>query len=213
MKPRLPRGLYLIADTSCGDPVAQVELAVRSGLRLVQLRAKELSPPQVEELTRACLRATAGSSTALVLNDHVDLACRLPVAGVHLGQEDCPLPRARALLGPDRLLGWSAHTAAQLARAAEPDARADYVGVGPVFATSTKETGRSALGLDGLRALVQASTVPVVAIGGIGHADIPSLIGAGVHGWAAISAVWGAADPADAIRRLQGSTPKEARGS
>jgi len=202
--PLLPRGLYLIADTACGDPVEQVQLAVHCGLRLVQLRAKDLGPSQVEELARACLRVTAGSSTALMLNDHVDIASRLPVAGVHLGQEDCPLPRARALLGPHRLLGWSAHTPAQLARAAHPGARADYVGVGPVFATSTKDTGRSALGLEGLRELVSASPVPVVAIGGIGPAEVPALMAAGVHGWAAISAVWTAADPKDAIRRLRG---------
>ncbi len=204
MTPPLPRGLYLIADTAWGDPVEQVGLAVQCGLRLVQLRAKDLGPSQVEDLARACLRVTAGSSTALVLNDHVDIASRLPVAGVHLGQSDCPLPRARSLLGPHRLLGWSAHSPAQLARAAHPDARADYVGVGPVFATATKDTGRRALGLEGLRELVSASPLPVVAIGGIGPAELPAVMATGVHGWAAISAVWKATDPADAIRSLRG---------
>jgi thiamine-phosphate pyrophosphorylase len=147
------------------------------------------------------VRAAARAAGALfIVNDRLDVALAADADGVHLGQDDLPADRARRLLPPGRILGVSTHTLEQARRAVAEGA--DYIGVGPVFATATKETGYTPLGLDGLSAIAAAVPVPVVAIGGIGAADAGRVIRAGAMAAAVISALMAAPDIAAATRAL-----------
>ena len=144
----------------------------------------------------AVLRA-AGVLT--LVNDRVDWALLSGADGVHVGDEDLPPREARRLLGPDRVLGVTVRGAAGAREAAA--AGATYVGLGPVFATRTKEVPAPVLGLEHSRTEVQASPLPVVAIGGIGLETVMAVAGTGVHGVAVVSDLWVGGDAASASRR------------
>jgi len=175
------------------------ELALEGGASIIQLRDKAASPrellPQALEVAEVCRRFQA----AFIVNDRLDLALAAGADGVHLGQEDLPPGAARRLL-QGRLLGVSTHSLEQ-AIAAEGEG-ADYIGVGPVFPTATKETGYRPLGLEGLRMIRECVKIPILAIGGITEANAAEVIAAGADGVAVISAVMGAPDIRAAARRL-----------
>lgn len=203
-RPRLPRGLYIIADATCGDPVALGREALALGGRCLQLRAKGWSADAVARATAALLPAVEAAGAVLIVNDHLEVARAEGAHGVHLGQEDLDgedLASLRARLGPGRLLGLSTHNPLQVQAAQE----ADYLGYGPVFPTSTKDTGYAARGLEGLAEACRLSERPVVAIGGITAARLGGVRSTGAHAWAVISALWGAPDRAAALASLQPS--------
>lgn len=180
------RGLYGIADSAFGDPVALARALARGGASVVQLRAKDW--PRARVL--AALQALNDLTVPVLVNDHADLAWAC--AGVHLGQDDGPFP-------PDcGLKGRSTHSLEQLHAAVAEGV--DYVGFGPVFPTQTKDAGPTR-GLDRLRAIVAASPVPVVAIGGIHEGNLPE-VRATAQAWAVISAICGASDVASAASRF-----------
>lgn len=186
-------GLYFICDLGLvgeRDPAALVEAALAAGVRAVQLRAKETPDRVAYELAVALRRLTARYDALLIINDRVDLALAAGADGVHLGQDDLPGEAARRLW-PTGLLGISVRTPKE-ARAAE-GAGADYLGAGALRATSTKGDAR-VIGLDGLQAVVRATRLPVVAIGGIRPDDVPALRQAGVAGVAVASALLQAPD-------------------
>lgn len=183
----LPRGLYGMVDPTFGDPLAQGRLLAEEGVEVAQLRCKGWTTAERVALA-AALRPTG---LLLVVNDDVE-AARLAGAWVHLGQGDGP--------DPDMPFGRSCHTPAQILAAGA----ARYVGFGPIFATATKDTGRAPRGLDGLAAAVAVSPVPVVAIGGIGVAEVAGVRAAGAWAWAVVGGVWRAPDPRVAIRALRG---------
>lgn len=185
MRPPLPAGLYGMADAAFGDPVALGLALARGGCRVVQLRAKDLPPSDRLGLARGLVQALAPLQTLVIVNDDVAVAKASGAHGLHLGQEDGDLSRARAELGPDVLIGRSTHDLGQVAAAAAEGA--DYIGFGPVFATSTKALADPVVGLSGLAAACASSVLPVVAIGGITLADLPAVQASGAHGWAVIS--------------------------
>jgi thiamine-phosphate pyrophosphorylase len=204
----LPRGLYGMADASFGDPVEQVARLVAGGCRALQLRCKGWTTAQRVAAARAAHAHTAPAGVLLIINDDVSCAAAVGAEGVHLGQGDGELRLARAALRPGRLVGRSTHDERELAAAR--DEGADYVGFGPIFATTTKRTGFSTRGCERLAAAVRGFPGPVVAIGGIGVAQVPALAAAGAHAWAVGSGVWRAADPDRAIRALaQAEAPIE----
>ncbi len=166
----------------------------------MQLREKEMPTRQLVEEAAHTLTVTRRAGVPLLIDDRVDLALAVGADGVHLGQDDLPVAMARRLLGPDRIIGSSAGTEDE-AVAAERDG-ADYLGVGSVFETSSKADAGAPIGLEGLRRIVHAVRIPVVAIGGVAHHNAASAIQAGAAGVAVISAVVGAEDVADAMRRL-----------
>ena len=178
-------GLYLVLT----DPVAGyarcAEAAVAADVRYVQLRMKDA--PRAELLgTAQRLRAImAGTSTRFIVNDDSDLAAEAGADGAHLGQEDEPLATARRRHPALRIWGLSTHNETQAAAAAA--LAPDYIGVGPIFASTTKVTGRPALGLDGLRKACEATSLPVVAIGGVTLADVAEARAAGASGIAMIA--------------------------
>lgn len=198
-----PFRLCAITDVA-GRPAlthaAAAAAALAGGAPCVQLRAKHL-PARVLLAEARAIRAKARATGALfIVNDRVDVAVACDADGAHVGQDDLPAARARRLLPPGRILGVSTHTLEQARRAVQDGA--DYIGVGPVFATATKDTGYPPLGLAGLAAIARAVRVPVVAIGGIGPAEAAQVIRAGAMAAAVISALMTAPDIAAATRAL-----------
>lgn len=197
MKPTLPGGLYGMLDTGFGDPVAQARLLCGAGCRVMQLRAKGWPAEAVEDAARAIQPLAASAGALLLINDHPEIAARVGAAGAHIGQEDGAVEAARAALGPDRLLGLSTHTDAQVSAA---QSVADYIGFGPVFGTQTKATGYAPRGVDALARAAERSAIPVVAIGGITEDNVAAVVGSGARCWAVISAVWRSQSPLKAAR-------------
>jgi len=198
--------LYLVTS-----PVPQlasvVEQCLQAGLRLVQYRAKpgptvdgvefddRQRLEQARELRRLCLQYGA----LFLINDRIDLALAVDADGVHLGQGDLPVPLARRLVGPERLIGCSTHAIAELRQAVADGC--DYVGVGPVQATPTKP-GRAPVGLAYVAAAAQESPVPFFAIGGIDATNLAAVQGAGATRVAVVRALTEAANPALITKQL-----------
>jgi thiamine-phosphate pyrophosphorylase len=195
-RPRLDLSLYLITDRSlCGargvsDVVAQ---AVAGGVTLVQLRDPEAKTGALIELGRALIALLEPTGVPLIVNDRVDVALAIGAAGVHIGQADMTAQDARALLGPERLLGLSVGTLDELAESEL--SQVDYLGVGPVFATRTKPDAGAAIGVEGLRAIAARTHLPLAAIGGIGPSNAAEVLAAGAAGLAVVSAICAAPDP------------------
>ncbi|MEV7872998.1 thiamine phosphate synthase [Microbacterium sp. NPDC089188] len=185
-----------------------VDAAVTAGVTVVQLRDKIATGGELFARALDLADVVAGRC-AFVVDDRLDvvLAARdrgARVDGIHLGQSDLPVDAARALLGPDALIGWTANTPAHLAAAAAlPADTVDYLGVGVIRATATKPDHPRPLGVDGFAALAASTPVPCVAIGGIGVDDVAALRGAGAAGVAVVSAVSGADDPGAVVRDLR----------
>jgi len=175
-----PPVLYGLLDTglSSDDEIPPLAAALAgAGVGLLQLRAKRHETGEFLRLARATREALAGSDVPLLINDRVDVALMAGADGAHVGVGDLAPVDARALLGPDRILGVTAHDSRELA--AVDGAVADYVGYGAVFGTNTR-SGAEICGPEALTAAVAASTLPVVAIGGIRPDNVEALRGSGV---------------------------------
>ena len=172
---------------------------LEGGIRLIQLRAKAMTP--VDFLRLACTTRTLTRSydCRLIVNDRVDIALACEADGVHLGQEDLPLHAARKLMG-ERIIGISTHSTEQAKEAG--DGGADYIGFGPMFGTTTKATGYSARGPAMLRQVREAVKVPIVAIGGITEGNVNEVWQAGADSAAIISDLLGADDIAEKVKRI-----------
>jgi len=194
--------LYLITGDR-GDEVETariVEAALNGGATVVQLRKKSMPMLQRYRLALALRTLTRAHEALLIINDHADLAIAADADGVHLGQDDLPPEAVRALPGFEgRLIGRSTHTLEQ-AKAAIEDG-ADYIAVGPVYATPTK-AGRPAVGTGLISGLAAMADRPFVAVGGINHDNAPAVVEAGARAIAFVRAVYDAPDPAEATRRL-----------
>lgn len=196
--------LYVITSRqAAGDtPLTDVvQAAVAGGATVVQLRAKQATTREIIQLGHALRRITRNSEIPLIVNDRVDIALALDADGAHVGQEDLPVPLARGVMGPDRILGVSAGTTEE-AHQAEEDG-ADYLGVGDVYGTPSKPDAGVPIGLQGLREIAEAVSIPVVGIGGITADKAAAVIEAGAAGVAVISAVIGAPDPEAAACHLR----------
>nr|WP_300167623.1 thiamine phosphate synthase [uncultured Flavonifractor sp.] len=200
--------LYAVTDRSwLGErTLAQVvEQVLRGGATFLQLREKELDRAAFLAEAKELKALAAKYRVPFVINDDIDIALESDADGVHLGQTDLMGRDARALIGPDKILGITANTV-ELAVAAEK-AGADYIGAGAVFGTTTKQNAKN-LSLDTLRDICRAVTIPVVAIGGINGDNLPRLAGTGVAGAAVVSALFAQKDPEEAARRLRALAEK-----
>lgn len=178
-----------------------VEAALVGGADVIQLRKKAMLRDARERLAGRLRQLTRAHDALLIINDHPDLAIAADADGVHLGQDDAEPAAVRGLAGfGDRLIGRSTHSLDQ-AQAAVAEG-ADYLGVGPVFATPTKP-GRPAVGVDLVRAAAAAVAVPFVAIGGIDDTNVAAVVDAGARAIAVVRAVYDADDPAAVARRLR----------
>lgn len=195
-------GVYLVTEEALSGGRTSEEIAVAAlaaGIRIVQVREKEGTARRALEIALALRSVTRESGALLLVNDRLDLALAAGADGVHLGQDDLPVATARAILGPDALIGLSITDPAQLEAADVRDA--DYLGVGAVFPTSSKADARDT-GLELLAAARAAVVLPIVAIGGITVHNAAAAVQAGADVLAVISAIAGAPDPGAAARRL-----------
>ena len=200
--------LYAVTDRSwLGERtlVQVVEQVLRGGATFLQLREKELDRAAFLAEAKELKALTAKYRVPFVINDDIDIALESDADGVHLGQTDLMGRDARALIGPDKILGITANTV-ELAVAAEK-AGADYIGAGAVFGTTTKQNAKN-LSLDTLCDICRAVTIPVVAIGGINGENLPRLAGTGAAGAAVVSALFAQKDPEEAARRLRALAEK-----
>jgi thiamine-phosphate pyrophosphorylase len=196
------KGYYFITDAalSAAGTIGDVTCAVRSGVGVVQYRCKEASTRAMYE--EALLLKDICSRQALFLvNDRVDIALAVDADGVHIGQDDLPFTVARKLLGSGKIIGLTVHNLAE-AREAE-SLGADYIGVSPIFATTTKSDAGKAAGIELVAAIKKEVSLPIVAIGGITLANAPGVIAAGADSVCAISCVLTAADMAGEIAKFQ----------
>ncbi len=195
--------LYLVTDRSwLGGKtlLSQVEACLDAGVTFLQLREKDLDERSFLEEAREIGRAAKSRHIPFVVNDNLEVALQSDADGVHVGQHDMAAKDVRALIGPDKILGVSAQTVEQ-AVAAER-AGADYLGVGAVFHTSTKLDAAD-VDHSTLRAICDAVSIPVVAIGGIGPGNILQLAGSGIDGVAVISSILAQPDVAQAAADMK----------
>jgi thiamine-phosphate diphosphorylase len=191
MKPLLSDyRLYLVTDSRLHigySVLDQVEFALEGGIRIVQLREKDLPERDFIRLASEVLKLTRSHNAFLIINDSVEIARATGADGLHLGQEDLSLKEARKVLGDDMVIGISVKTIRE-ARQAEHDG-ADYVAVNGVFPTATKEDLGYLPGLEGVAEIRQATRLPVIGIGGINLQNCCSVIEAGAHGIAVVTAI------------------------
>lgn len=196
-------GLYLVTDSGLSRGRSHEEIvtcAIRGGVSVVQLREKDCCTRDMIEMGRRILAVCRAHGVPLIVNDRLDVALAIDADGIHVGQEDMPVPIARKLLGPDKILGVTAHTVEETLKAIEEGA--DYIGASPIFATATKADAGKPIGLEGLREIAAACKIPVVAISGINAANAAETIRAGAAGVAVVSAIVGAEDVEGAAREL-----------
>lgn len=201
------RGLHVLADCDPrwrADALAQADAACAGGAAVVQLRCKRGTDRCALRIGAAIRARTRDAGVLFFVNDRFDLALALEADGVHLGQDDVPPARLPDAARERLLVGRSTHTAAELAAAArEP---VDYVALGPIFATRSKETPHTARGVAMAREAAHSlAPIPLIAIGGVDLARARLLAGTGLAGVAVISAVADAADPTAAVRALRGA--------
>lgn len=200
-----PCRLYTIVDPlglgnvlgSCSD-IAREFLA--GGARIVQLRAKNESSRDLLQVARALREVTVETGALFIVNDRVDVALASGADGVHLGQEDLPVEKARRILGRESIIGVSTHTVEQ-AIAAERSG-VNYIGFGPVFATTTKVGPYQPRGLEGIRKVRASVNLPIVAIGGISEQTFLQVLEAGAHAAAMIGDLVLSEDRTQKIRRV-----------
>lgn len=195
--------LYLVTDPIlCPGPllIETVTAAVKGGVSFVQLRDKDATTSERVDIARAlktCLRETG---VPLVINDDLDAAIAADVDGVHIGQDDIAVEEARARLGAEKIVGLSCENATQV-KAVNTDL-VDYLGLGTVFATSTKADHKPTIGLSGLAEMARLSPVPSVAIGGLKVDHAKAVLRAGCDGMAVVSAICGQPNPKAAAKAL-----------
>jgi thiamine-phosphate pyrophosphorylase len=195
--------LCLVTDSALANGCSLagvVAAAVKGGVTMVQLREKTAPTRAFIEEARALKRLLAPLRVPLLINDRIDVALAAGADGAHVGQHDMPVALARQLLGPAAIIGLSI---TELGEVRDEDVElADYLGVGPVFAQSTKLDATPPLGLDGLAEVRRATSKPIVAIGGVSAVNAGAVRSAGADGIAVVSAIMGAEDPMAAAAAL-----------
>jgi thiamine-phosphate pyrophosphorylase len=201
MKSMLPR-IYPITDVRLSGltHAEQVRRLAEGGARMVQLREKKASPREFYEAAVEAVRVARTLDVKIIINDRIDIALAVGADGVHLGQDDLPVEEARRLIGPDKIIGFSTHNLKQ-ALGADLLA-ADYIAIGPVFGTSTKENPDPATGLEMVREVKRQIAKPLVAIGGITLERARSVFDAGADSLAVISDLYSTEDIAARMRSL-----------
>ncbi|MCL2688382.1 MAG: thiamine phosphate synthase [Chitinispirillia bacterium] len=155
------------------------ELLVDEEIPFVQLRMKNVSEKQIVDTALRMRKITEGSNTLFIVNDNPHIAKEVMADGVHIGQSDMPYQQVREIVGDDMIIGISTHNPQQTKNAC--DEKPDYIGVGPVWATPTKQIADPAIGLDGMKEMLSISTVPAVCIGGIDLSNLASVLESGAQ--------------------------------
>jgi thiamine-phosphate pyrophosphorylase len=216
-KPEIDFRLYLVTDRflSGGRPLEKiVRESVAGGVTAIQLREKDAGTRQLLEQAFTLRQAATELGIPLIVNDRLDIALACRADGVHLGQEDMPCNLARRIAGADMIIGVSVSTVDE---AVEAEAQgADYLGVGPLFATSTKADALPATGVGVLGDIRRIVRIPLVGIGGINHTNAGDVIRAGADGVAVVSALIASLNPrvaAEALRHAVDERIKEQKAN
>ena len=208
MRPEMDYSLYVCTDRDImtTDTLEEaVELAIKGGATIIQLREKDCTSREFYELALSIKDITDAYEVPLIINDRLDIALAVHADGVHLGQSDIPVQVARNVMGPNCIVGATANT---LEKAKEAwQSGADYLGVGDVFGSATKNDTKP-VELKELKKICDTVKIPVVAIGGISKKNIHLLKDTGVAGVAVISAVLGQTDIAAAAEELISGSPE-----
>lgn len=194
--------LYLCTDRdlmSTKTIEESVELALKGGVTLVQLREKDCSSKEFYEIARRVKAITKKYGVPLIINDRVDIALAVNAEGVHIGQEDLPCSVVREIIGKDKIVGVSARSYEEAMTALEDGA--DYLGVGAMYSTSTK-TDAEIVTMDELERIRRAVNIPIVVIGGINEKTIPNFKNKGIDGLAVVSAIVAKEDITEAAKNL-----------
>jgi thiamine-phosphate pyrophosphorylase len=196
--------LYFVCEAMPGghDPEALLQAALSGGVDIVQLREKELGRDEIERSAQTFRRLCDTHSTLFIVNDDPYLARTCGADGVHVGQDDASASTARELLGPEAIVGLSTHSEEQLAASAGQPV--DYVSVGPVWETPTKE-GRPGVGLGLVERAAASAPHPFFAIGGIDPDNAPEVVAAGARRLGVVRAIRDAEDPTAAAEALRGA--------
>ncbi len=195
-------GLYVVIDTGWlkGRKYTEVaKQAIKGGVKIIQLRCKELTTGEFLNIARDLKEICSENSVLFIVNDSLEIALACKSDGLHVGQEDMPVAEAKKLLPIDMILGCSVSTAAEAVKAQKDGA--DYLGVGAIFTTATKESAR-AVGVERIKAIKKATHSPIVAIGGINKGNLSKVMKAGADAAAVISAVLGSGDIEKSTREL-----------
>ena len=194
-------GFYLVITNPAVGYAKCAEAAVRAGVKIIQLRMKHATRDEILVEAREMRKVTAGTGTLFIVNDDPSIAAEVEADGVHVGQGDMPPAEVRARYPGLKIVGLSTHNMDQVrASVSQP---IDYIGVGPVYATPTKDIPDPTLGLKTMGEMVAAAAHPAVAIGGIDAERLPDVVAAGARNFAVVRAVCRSADPYSAIRALQ----------
>lgn len=196
------RGVYFITDSNFGSHEELAEKALELGVRIIQFREKKMKDRDRLKVAKNLRELTDCYDAILVINDRLDIAIAADADGVHLGQEDMPLEVARDIF--DGIIGISVHSVEEARRARN----ADYLGIGPVFKTTTKEDAREPIGISGLKEILKEISIPSFAIGGINAENVLEVLKCGVSGVAVISAIAkdGAKDFIEIVNRFLNET-------
>ncbi|MFW6152174.1 MAG: thiamine phosphate synthase [Verrucomicrobiota bacterium] len=201
-------GVYLVTSESLSAGRSTLEIvktALEAGIKLVQLREKDCSARKLVRMGEKVRNLTRQFGALLIINDRVDVALAVEADGVHLGQDDFPVEKAR-VMGPDLIIGASTHS---LKEALEAEKKgASYVNIGPVYPTGTKSWTGDYLGIEGLKNIAPALNIPFTVMGGIKAGNLDALKKAGANVFAVVTAITAADDPASATKDLL----KKARG-
>lgn len=184
------RGLYVILETSPAqklDPFQFALACILGGAPIIQLREKKMPPGDRAALAKKIIRLKKDHDFIFIINDDAALAREVNADGVHLGQDDLPVQAARKILGKGKIIGKSSHSLAQAKMALAEDI--NYLACGAIFPSPTKAGNHPFVGLETLKQVVQLSTLPVVAIGGINHHNAGEVLSTGVSAIAIISAL------------------------
>lgn len=205
-KPDFPAGIYGITAEKFSNGRTNIEVVrqmLAGGIRIIQYREKRPHKSFAEMLAecRAIRALTRAAGAVFIVNDYPSLALLADADGVHVGQDDLPVPEVRRLVGPHRLIGLSTHDPDQAGAAVT--AGADYIGVGPLFATQTKDDVCAPVGLGYLEHAVATCPLPFVAIGGIKEHNLPSVLMRGAKTVCLVTEIVGAKDITATARRLQ----------
>lgn len=199
--------LYGIVDlgyVAAADVVPMTRALVEGGVDILQLRAKRLTAAEVETLAKAMLPVTRDAGVPLVINDHPEVAATVGSDGVHVGQDDDSVAKARAIVGPDIFVGKSTHSLDQ-AMAAQVE-KADYIGFGPLYATGTKPD-YTPIGLQDITRVHELVRLPIFCIGGVNESRAVEILAAGARRVVVVSAFLLAADVRAEVRRLKAMLP------
>ncbi len=196
--------LHVLTDTQLQKRFSHVELtemAITGGADAIQFRQKHGSTREMIETACQMKELCSRSDVKLIINDRIDIAIAANADGVHLGQDDFPIPLARRLLGNDRIIGGSAGSIEEAMKCLNEGV--DYIGFGPVYQTGSKDDAGPAKGIAIMKQVIKKMNCPVIAIGGVNSVNIPEIIRSGAYGIAVISAVCCMEDPVTATRKLK----------